>query len=145
MAITARIRVVVATLAIAGMGIASLVAAPPASAEPAVQERADTVSAFLHNDACGPRWGAVVPDSGVVFNFHEACHWHDWCYAAKPYGASELGRDMCDSEFYVRMGSSCHSRYPHWYQNPLLNACISVAASYYTAVRAAGGLSFWSF
>jgi hypothetical protein len=134
-----------ARLAMAGLtlvigGLAVVASATPASAAP---EAPAAPAKLLHGDACGPRWASAVPDSGPFFNFHEPCHWHDWCYGAKPYGRNEIGRARCDAGFYSRMLDSCHNRYPRWYQIAQRTACNQVAQTYYSAVVALGAISFY--
>jgi hypothetical protein len=134
-----------ARLAMAGLtlvigGVAVVASATPASAAPAAPA---APAKLLHGDACGPSWGRAVPDSGPVFNFHEPCHWHDWCYGAKPYGRNEVGRARCDAGFYGRMLDSCQNRYPRWYQVVQRTACNQVAQTYYAAVVALGAIQFY--
>ncbi len=116
-----------AGIGVGGGAIASWTPAMAAEATPAVA----AVTAARHGDAC-----TNAPDSGPTWNFHEACHWHDSCYANKPYGNSQWGRLQCDARFWDRMIGSCNSRYA-WY-NPLRYTCHEVAGIYFRVVVAAG-------
>lgn len=88
-----------------------------------------------HGDAC--TW---APDTGPVWNFHNACHSHDTCYANKPYGTGSAGRLACDNVFLSNMNASCRSRYGSL--DPRRYACYRVAQEFYTWVRVFGG-AFW--
>ena len=144
---TRRIRVALAAITLAATGAALLATAAPASAAPTAPAAPSTAGApvvLLHGDACGPAWGAFVPDSGYApfyFNFHEACHWHDSCYDSAPWGRNEWGRLQCDNGFLGLMVSWCNNRYAWW--NPGRGNCTNVATAYYAAVRAGGAFSFY--
>jgi hypothetical protein len=120
-----------------GLGGAAIVASPvdaaPVHATATVAAPAAPVP--RHGDSC-----TNAPDSGPTWNFHEACHWHDWCYGAKPYGNSQWGRLQCDARFWDRMISSCNSRYS-WY-DPRRYTCREVAGIYFRVVVAAGW-AYW--
>ena len=80
----------------------------------------------------------LSPDSGVVsgvyYNFHSACDWHDLCYHYHWY--SRLG---CDDGFKSRMRSWCANAYGSWYEAYHKGVCYGVAEAYYRAVRTFGG------
>jgi hypothetical protein len=116
-----------AGIGVGGGAIASwsTVAAAQTDAAPAV------APVPMHGDAC-----TNAPDSGPTWNFHEACHWHDWCYGAKPYGNSQWGRLQCDARFWDKMIQSCNNRYA-WY-DPRRYTCREVAGIYFRVVVAAG-------
>lgn len=138
------IRATLAAVTLAMTGAALLATSAPASATTAAPSTAESPVRLLHGDACGPAWGAFVPDSGYApfyFNFHDACHWHDDCYGSAPYGRNEWGRLQCDNGFAARMVSWCNNRYAWW--NPGRGNCSNVAATYYAAVRAGGAFSFY--
>ncbi len=84
----------------------------------------------------------AVPDSGPGFDFHNACDSHDLCYTFKPYGDTSAGRKACDDRFLNDMRSSCNRMWSRWYQGPIRAYCKSLAYTYYTGVRAAGGF-YW--
>lgn len=132
MRLTKRIRLVAATIALSSAA-AVMLSPTPASAE---VQKVEAVSAPTHGDSC-----TAVPDSGPFFNFHDSCHWHDWCYAVHPYGDGYNGRLSCDNGFLSRMRSSCYNRYPSWWQVPARGVCYGIANDYYVGVRAAG----WAF
>lgn len=133
MRLTKRIRVVAATIALSSIA-AVMLSTTPAAAE--VQTAAVAV-APTHGNVC-----TAVPDSGPFFNFHNSCHWHDWCYDVHPYGGGYSGRLSCDNGFLSRMRSSCYDRYSHWYQVPARGICYGIANDYYVGVRAFGGSHF---
>lgn len=110
---------------------AVLAAAATLAASGGVAVMAPAGTAAAHGDAC-----TNAPDSGPVWNFHNACHAHDNCYANKPYGNSQWGRLQCDNAFMNDMRASCRSRYGSW--NPARYACYDVANLYFGAVVAAG-------
>lgn len=88
-------------------------------------------------DAC-----TNAPDSGPVWNFHEACHTHDACYGQKPYGSSQWGRLQCDNDFYNNMNASCDNDYTAWWD--ARNGLCKDAASLYGAAVVAAGWYFWN-
>jgi hypothetical protein len=135
MRLTTRVRLVAATIALASI-TAVMLTTTPASADVQAVKTVQTVTAPTHGDAC-----TASPDSGPFFNFHDSCHWHDWCYAVHPYGGGYYGRLDCDNGFLSRMRSSCYNRYPSWWQVPARGVCYGIANDYYLAVRAAG----WAF
>ncbi len=85
---------------------------------------------------------SAVPDSGLLFNFHDSCDAHDRCYVYTPYGNSSAGRSTCDSVFYQDMLNDCRAMWPIWYQSFQRAGCRGVAWTYYIGVRTFGGVFF---
>jgi hypothetical protein len=94
--------------------------------------------AVAHGDACGSQF-FDAPDRGFTFDFHNACHGHDDCYGAiRPF--SEASRRACDVTFLNTMLDSCSGL---WDRDTLKAVpCRTVAAFYYTVVRAAASFVF---
>jgi len=128
-----RLKTTLAGAALAvGVGVGGgALAASPVAAAPAVAAPTVAAPAALHGDSC-----TNAPDSGPTWNFHEACHRHDTCYANKPYGRSQAGRLRCDGNFWNDMMSSCNNRYS-WY-DPRRYTCREVGDVYFSVVVAAG-------
>lgn len=129
-----------------GLATVTALSASNASAAPRVQAvAAPTVRpAPLHG--ANQNGCTLSPDSGVVsgvyFNFHNSCDWHDQCYAYKWYGNSSSGRLACDQGFRTRMRGWCSSAYSAWYLAYHRSVCNGVAETYYQAVRTFGGAFF---
>jgi hypothetical protein len=100
-------------------------------------------------EGCGP--GALGratawKDRNAIYDFVDACDWHDRCYGARGYGwdpATAPGRsvipyprDWCDSGFRHGMRASC-SRKPAGSRTAPL--CRVVTEVFYSLVRAFGG------
>lgn len=131
-----RHRIKLAASALVLAGASAIVLAPTtASAAP---EQPSAPSRVAHGDACtlSPESGWIGP---VYYNFHNSCHWHDWCYANKPYGNTSAGRKGCDDGFRLRMRSWCSSYHTNVVAR---NTCYGAAETYYQAVRAFGGAFF---
>ena len=127
-----------------GVTVASLVGAVVCVTGPVAPVEAASTPAPTH----GPNQNGCTlsPDSGVVsgvyFNFHSSCDWHDLCYHHKYYGDSSAGRASCDSGFKSRMRGWCAGTYGSWYEVAHKGVCYGVAETYYQAVRAFGGPFF---
>jgi len=134
MGIKKRVGVAVASV----LGAATCVVGPVAQAE-AAPAPAPTHGAYQNGCTLSPDSGVV---SGVYFNFHNSCDWHDLCYHYKYYGNSSAGRASCDSGFKSRMRSWCADRYGSWYEVAHKGVCYGVAETYYRAVRTFGGAFF---
>jgi hypothetical protein len=139
-------RIGVATASVIGVGVLTFAPhtaqAAPAPA-PAAAPAPEVPFAPQHGDyqnGC-----TLSPDSGwytgVYYNFHSACDWHDLCYHYHYYGGGYDGRKACDDGFRSRMRSWCYSRYDSWWEYPARLNCYTVAQIYYEAVRSAG----WAF
>ena len=75
------------------------------------------------------------------YNFRDICNQHDVCYArfsngSHQYGTNEWGRLTCDNQFLSNMNNYCYNRFA-WY-DPRRNTCLSIAGTYYSAVRRLG-------
>ena len=128
-------RIGVAAASVLGVGVLALAPVAPthAAAAPAPQH-----GDFQNGCTLSPDSGWYT---GVYYNFHNACDWHDLCYHYHWYGDGYYGRLACDDGFRSRMRSWCYNRYDAWYEYPLRLNCYTVAQIYYDAVRSAG----WAF
>lgn len=138
MGIMKRVGVTMASLI--GMGLLTMAPESPVEAaapEPAVVAPAPEVpyapqhGSYQNGCSWSPDSGFV---SGVYYNFHNACDWHDLCYHY--HWRSRLG---CDDGFKARMRGWCANRYDSWYESYHKGVCYGVAETYYRAVRAFGG------
>lgn len=80
--------------------------------------------------AAAPNGCTLSPDRWGRANFKPVCDRHDICYT------SATNRKTCDSRFLSGLKSVCTKSYPN--QKIRRGACLKIADTYYTAVRAAG-------
>lgn len=79
-----------------------------------------------------PNGCSYSPDQWGEANFKPSCDNHDICYS----DSSNKNRLDCDNEFLSSLKAECDKAY----NDPVgQGACKSIAATYYGAVRAAGG------
>ena len=133
-------RISVATASVIGLGVLAIAPDSPVQAAPAEVAVAAPAPAvpFAPQHGSYQNGCTLSPDSGFVsgvyYNFHSACDWHDLCYHYHWYS-----RAGCDDGFKSRMRSWCASRYGSWYEAYHKGVCYGVAETYYRAVRAFGG------
>ena len=100
-------------------------------------------------EGCGPgALGSATAwkDRNAIYDFVDACDWHDRCYGARGYGwdaarsprraSVPYPRDWCDSGFRLWMGRSCDSRPT---RRAAVRACHGVADVFQWLVRSFGG------
>ena len=52
---------------------------------------------------CGSGWtDYIVTDDWILFNFKDACQWHDDCYGGK-YELEALSKAECDAKFHDKI------------------------------------------
>ena len=94
--------------------------------------------------------GCTLSPDGIpgFYNFRDICNQHDVCYArfsngSHQYGTNEWGRLTCDNQFLSNMNNYCYNRFA-WY-DPRRNTCLSIAGTYYSAVRRLGAPFYYDY
>ncbi len=138
--------------------VISLVAASPAAAV-TLQQKLDVMSSWTQgNSTSYNNWNAArqnqgawseyafdwstdycstSPDQPLGFDFRLSCQRHDWGYRNyKAVGQFPANKSRIDDAFYYDLRTKCGT-YSSWVRP----ACLSLAWSYYQAVRAFGSVS----